>query len=444
MTIDGAGRLGRPVPVTWWALAFTQLLVIVAGGISLPGLVHAAHPVAPPPVTAPPSQVATSAPTNTAAVVAGVATTLRARDKALLAHNRAGYLAAARPRSAAAKVAASLITNIALVPLAQWDETVDETTLTAVAKAANTYTVEVIRRYRINGYDPGGVAQRRRLTVARTGSRWLVTADAPAPGARSDLWDAGPVVIRRGKTSLVLAHKADAAHLASYAQIADTAARNVTAVWGTSWARRVVVIVPSTAAELGRVLNSNADYSQIAALATADIVDTAGQRTALADRVVINPATFGRLTLLGQGIVMTHEVTHVASRRATGKASPLWLVEGLADYVAYRHSGVPTRIAARDLVSAARRGPLPATLPADNDFEPAATHLGASYELSWLACRFIAERAGEAKLLAFYKAVGADSGPQDQVVRRQFKVVLASSPETFTASWRTYVAAAIS
>ena len=439
MSTRGAARPHRRVPGTWWALAGTQLLVIVGSATALPGLVHA-HPAAP--VLTP--AVALPTPTaDTAAVAAGVQAALHTRDEALLSHSRAGYLAATRPQSAAAAVAAALVTNIAGVPLSEWQETVDSPSVARVSSAPETFSLNVVRRYRIKGFDPGGLAQRRQLTVARAGTRWVVVSDAPAAGVRRELWDTGPVVVRRGTASLVLAHPADSLHLARYAEIADAAVRNVTEVWGDSWSRHVVVIVPSTAAELGQVLNSGTDYGQIAALATADVVDTGGARTALADRVVINPSNFGRLSVMGQRIVMTHEVTHIATRRDTGKASPLWLVEGLADYVAYRRSGVPTRIAARDLTPAVRRNPLPTTLPAEADFSPTAAHLGSAYELSWLACRFIAEQTGEAKLLAFYKAVGADTGTQADVVRRQFAAVLGSTPETFSASWRAYVTAAV-
>jgi hypothetical protein len=266
----------------------------------------------------------------------------------------------------------------------------------------------------------------------------------PADGARRELWESGPVVVARGASSLVLAHPADKPRLAAYAAIADSAVREVTRVWGSGWDKRVVLIVPSTGEELGGVLDSQADYSQIAALATADVVDSGGLREALAERVVLNPGTFNRLTALGQRIVLTHEVTHVASRLDTGAASPSWLVEGLADYVAYRDAGVSTRVAARDLVSAAQRGTLPSALPADTDFDPTAHDLTASYESSWLACRLIAQRTGEAKLLAFYRAVGADHGAQADVVRRQMAAVLGTTPESFTAAWRQYVASAVS
>ncbi|MDQ1702030.1 MAG: hypothetical protein QOF57_1282 [Frankiaceae bacterium] len=448
MPTSARDRRVPAVPRTWWALALVQVLVLVASALAIPGLRSAApvarstHAASTPAASTRPAARAT--PPDKASIVDAVNRALAARDRALVSRNRAAYLAAAKPWSAALRAAAALFTNIAQVPLSEWVEAVDASSLTPVAGSAVTYTVDVVRRYRIKGFDPGGVPQRRRLTVARSGATWTVVTDTPAAGERRELWESGPVVVRRGTASIVLAHPGDESRLARYAAIADAAVRNVSSVWGDDWSRHVVVVVPSTTVELGRLLDSAADYAQIAALATADVVDTGGLRTALADRVVINPGTFGRLTDLGQRIVMTHEVTHVASRLATGKSSPSWLVEGFADYVAYRTNKVPTSVAARDLTAAVRRRPLPAALPSDSQFDPAAADLGATYELAWLACRFIAERTGQAKLLEFYKAVGAATGPEDEAVRRAFAGVLDSTPETFATSWRSYVAAAVS
>ncbi|MDQ1679371.1 MAG: hypothetical protein QOI42_230 [Frankiaceae bacterium] len=438
------GRPGRTVPRPWWALAVVQLLVLVAGTLAVPPLLHpTAHSSAS--VHSPPTVAPTVARSmEPGDVVAGVSRVLAARDKALLARRRSAFLSATAPKSTAAAQAALLYADTAQVPLSGWDEKVDAASVTAVPGRPATYRLDIVRRYRLRGFDPGGVPQRRTLTVVHTSTDWRVLTDVAADGARLELWESGPVVVGHGASSLVLAHPADRAKIAPYAALADSAVREVTRVWGTGWEKRVVLIVPATGEELGGVLQSHADYSQIAALATADVVDSGGLRAALAERVVVNPATFSRLTPLGQRIVLTHEVTHVASRLDTGPSSPSWLVEGLADYVAYRDAGVATRVAARDLVTAARSGGLPAALPSDADFDPTAHDLTAAYELSWLACRLIVQRTGEAKLLAFYRAVGADHGAQDEVVRRQMAAVLSTTPQSFTTAWRQYVASAVS
>ena len=54
------------------------------------------------------------------------------------------------------------------------------------------------------------------------------------------------------------------------------------------------------------------------------------------------------------------------------------------------------------------RNGAPRSLPGADEFDTATTHLGASYESAWLACRLLARRGGERALVRFYEAV--DSG----------------------------------
>jgi hypothetical protein len=231
-----------------------------------------------------------------------------------------------------------------------------------------------------------------------------------------------------------------AARADAFAVLARRAVEQVRRVL-PSWRGGLVVEVPGSEAALDAALGARpGDYQGIAAVTTT--VDGSRSRRS-PSHVFVNARIFDPLRPTGAQVVITHEATHVATDAATSRA-PLWLVEGFADYVAYRTNTVPTRIAARDLTSSVRRGPLPTTLPTDSQFDPAASNLGASYELAWLACRFIAVRTSEAKLLQFYKAVGAAREPEDDAVRHAFDTVLGSTPESFATSWHSYVVAVVS
>ncbi|MDV9193517.1 hypothetical protein R6L23_35815, partial [Streptomyces sp. SR27] len=85
-------------------------------------------------------------------------------------------------------------------------------------------------------------------------------------------------------------------------------------------------------------------------------------------------------------------------------------------------------------------GELPARLPVDGDFAFGgdAEALARAYEGGWLACALIADRWGETKLTAFYRAVGAHPG-RDGAVEQALREVLDTTPEQFTADWRTYL-----
>ena len=103
-------------------------------------------------------------------------------------------------------------------------------------------------------------------------------------------------------------------------------------------------------------------------------------------------------------MVMSHEATHVATDAAT-TSMPLWLVEGFADYVALRDVDLPLSVSAAQVAAQVRLHGAPAELPADAEFDTGGTHLGASYEAAWLACRTLAELGSEDELVAFYDAV---------------------------------------
>jgi hypothetical protein len=133
---------------------------------------------------------------------------------------------------------------------------------------------------------------------------------------------------------------------------------------------------------------------------------------------------------------MTHEVTHVASRLATGKSSPSWLVEGFADYVGLLRVQVPVTVSAGVLAAAVRTGGVPSELPTDAAFGPRAVALESAYEQAWWACQLFARTYGQPALVRLYRTVGAGTGV-DAAVRQ----VTGASLAAFRAAWRASIAA---
>jgi hypothetical protein len=178
-------------------------------------------------------------------------------------------------------------------------------------------------------------------------------------------------------------------------------------------------------------------YRDIAAVTTGE---TGGAGAAPADRVIVNPDAYATLSDFGRQVVLTHEITHVATRSATSAATPTWLSEGFADWSAYRGSGRTATTLAPELRDALRAGQIPAALPADRDFafgsDPQA--LSRAYEEGWLACKAIADRWGQQQLTEFYRAVGADDGQPDAVADA-LRDVLGTTPADFTRLWQTYL-----
>ncbi|MBO3745583.1 hypothetical protein J5X84_05825 [Streptosporangiaceae bacterium NEAU-GS5] len=222
-----------------------------------------------------------------------------------------------------------------------------------------------------------------------------------------EMWS-GAVVARGERSVVVGGTRALAAELAARADQAAVAVREV-------WGRPVtaVILIPAT-------------DGQAATLAAPARVDGFAALAGL-DRVIVEPGGFARLSPRGRQVVLAHELTHVATGAAAGGV-PMWLSEGFADYVGYRDSGIPVRDAAAELIAGGR---ISDHLPGAADFRDRAPQ---AYEEAWLACRYVAERFGEARLAALYRAA-LDGDPTAALVG-----TVGMGVAEFTAAWRAYLA----
>lgn len=353
--------------------------------------------------------------------------------RALLDRDEAGYLAGLDP--ALAPAARTEFERLATIPLGGWQYRVTDVDRTAQGRA----TAKAELGYRIKGYDSGPATTERVLELAERDGRWYVTGDRPADGAPQQLWQQGEVRTVTGRRSLVLGVGQSPERLREIAAAADRAVPAVGDAWHGRWAGRIVVLVPASVEAMGGLLGAPAaSYRGIAAVTTGEI---GGGPKAPADRVIVNPDAYAVLGAFGRQLVLTHETTHVATRAETTESTPVWLSEGFADWVGYRGTGRTPAQAAPELRRAVLAGRAPAALPADEDFTFGgdAEAMARAYEGGWLACAMVADRWGEARVAEFYRAVGAH--PQREgALEKALKDVLGTTPEEFTANWRTYVA----
>ncbi|MBW8480844.1 basic secretory family protein [Actinomadura parmotrematis] len=352
-----------------------------------------------------------------------VAAVLARRAAAVRDRDRIAFLATVAAAPADVRRAQlQMFDNLAALPLEGWRE---RYAAAEPAGADGAAAVRVTLGYRFRGYDAGTVARTRRLAFARRGGAWVIVGTGP--GDDPEIWDGGALRVVRGRSCLVAG---DAAGLAEIARRLDAAVPKVTAVTGRDWARRAVALAPASPAIAQALAGPGQDLAQIAALATV-APGPPGSRGE--DRIVISPATFARLNDLGRTVVLTHELTHVATGGARDGRTPLWLIEGFADYVGYRGTGVAAPAAAAELAAEVRAGRVPAELPDRAAFDGATGRLAQSYQEAWLACRMIAGRYGEAALVRLYRAAGRTSESA------ALRAVLGAGPAALTAAWRDYL-----
>jgi len=433
--------------------AIPLLAVGVVDGAAVLGRNSASQPK---PLAKPSSRVGQTDAADRRAALAAAARTAAIRDvlsrrsDAVMTHNRAEWRATLDPEHPTfLHEQMGVFDNLQQVPFASWDYDFDaKKSLTPSARAkrygAPTWSpANLSLDYRLRGFDRRATSLPQFPTFVHRASGWYLTSfnDYRRRGQRSstDLWDYGPVVVVRSERVLVLGHPQAEPLMQSIAAQVTSDIPRVSAVWTHHWSQRAVVLVPATQRELGRVVDDYGDLDKIAAVATAEVQLGTSRPDPVGDRIGINPANWPKLSLLGQRIVLTHELTHVATRAVTSTSIPTWLAEGFADYVGYLDSGVPTTFVAQDLAAAVRAGRAPRHLPRTGEFNGASAQLSNAYEGAWLACRMIAERWGQAALVRFYSAVGHSPLDRTAAVQSALRRVLHISAGTFVARWRGFV-----
>ena len=131
----------------------------------------------------------------------------------------------------------------------------------------------------------------------------------------------------------------------------------------------------------------------------------AGTRVALNPRVVVRD---GPGAVRARDRLLHHELVHVAVGEQDDRA-PLWLSEGIAEYLSVQSLAPEDRTLSRAAVRVARAGLH--TLPADDAFTGLAHE--ASYGVSWWACEALVASYGELalwQLLDAYAAAPAGAG----------------------------------
>ncbi|MHB8274381.1 MAG: peptidase MA family metallohydrolase [Dermatophilaceae bacterium] len=306
-----------------------------------------------------------------------------------------------------------------------------------VAKAPGTYSLA--------GYDRAPRSFEATYTLVQRSDGWRIADDTDSDGATAmQMWDLPRMSVLRGRPSLVIGN-APESRMRDYSATADSAVRQVTGVWGKDWNTHVVIVTPSTTEEFARLLQRSSDkgLDQVAAI-TQGVIDP-GQR-AQGDRVVINPKAFTALQPIGRRVVITHELTHVAARSSTTRPVPIWLSEGMADYVGYSGLDLSRARVAAELLVLVRQGKGPKALPTEADFDPARTRIAPSYSGSWLAVSRLVDLYGQARVVGFYRSIAggltvnqAVELDPDAIAAQAFPKSFGVTQAQFVTGWKHYL-----
>jgi hypothetical protein len=294
--------------------------------------------------------------------------------------------------------------------------------------------VGVTVRYAVAGVDTVADAEPWVPTFGYSGGRWLLAAEEGASGqglpfgVGGQPWEARPVTVIHAPHVVAVISKEDAEIAPHLVDLAERGIGNVRKIYKSDWTGKVLVTAVSDQKVFDAYFEGSPDkLAQIEAVTIPrydEVQEWSGGARPVLSRVVFNPATLGRGDEELQH-TLTHEFTHVAFGPVTSDDTPRWLVEGMAEYVAYTSEDVSDSTAG----GYARRVSATA-LPPDGSFYESADN----YVLGWLAVRLIAQRYGAGKAFALYRWFKDHSGTD-----AGFQSVLGTSLSAFTQAWLGYL-----
>lgn len=145
----------------------------------------------------------------------------------------------------------------------------------------------------------------------------------------------------------------------------------VTAFWGPQWPKDITIVVAGSSEQFGALAGAGPDTAA----------------TTTAERITFSPAA-GAMDADDLRIVLRHELFHYAARATTAADAPVWLTEGVADYV-----GRP---------APAGRVAVPARLPTDTDLATPGPGRSQAYDRAWEFATFVAQTYGPHRLRELY------------------------------------------
>jgi hypothetical protein len=423
-----------------WVVAVVVVLAaaLVAGMLALRTGVRVAAPRQP--AAQGPATQATADPR------AGVPKLLARRAKAVLRGDRAAFLATVdRRQGAYYRDQARLFARMRTVPFSAVDYQVTDPRNWATATVRRRYAPDrvylphVQLRYRFKGQDASPVLGRLFYTFVLTRSGWRIGGQGDArPAWRDDvqIWDAGPVkTIRSGRT-LVVHHPGSEPLAGRLLAAAERGYGEVASTWTGRWERKVVILVPRDQDEAERLVQAR-DLSPVAALSASSVESGPGGRV-LGNRIVVNPTVLNPYRDLELQNVVTHEMTHVATR--TLGNVPLFLVEGFAEYTALRpFRRYPPRLTRPALAERVHAGRFDGRLPSASELRGRDGVV--AYDEASTFCLWVVERYGEGKLRALYRALAGSRPPNAAELDLGIREVLGVSKRTAEARWAAWVRA---
>lgn len=304
------------------------------------------------------------------------------------------------------------LTNLGRLPVGELTYAVDPASL---LRQGDDYWVVVDVGLQLAGYDsvPVHAPDRYRFSPTRRDpARYVLSSVTDAEweernDVQSQPWDLGPIEVREGFGVLGIFDRRSLRTSAALMSSVERGIADVSAVVPYPWDASVVVYALSDPEFLGTIDDLPGGDPETLDGVSFPVPAAPGSEEIASTRFVLNPRMLDRAGP-GRDRLVRHELTHVALAGHDTHA-PVWLSEGLAEYVSVRPLAPEDRRvgqAAIDLAEAGVDG-----LPSDSTFNDAGS--AANYGLAWWVCEYVAATYGEDvlwTLLDYVSVPGAEPG----------------------------------
>ena len=367
-------------------------------------------------------------------VITGIDAVLRARAAAVTAGRRDEFLGWLDPGNAKLRTSqTTLFANLRTLGLRELSYR-RQVPYVPEPIGKGRYRMRVTMLVKMRGVDAVPRMTVRVYTFAVRADRWRIIADAPDPRVTAiEPWDLGRriEVVRRDGVAVIVdaGERAVGVRLAGQSAAALDAVRGIVGRGPTA----ILVIAVSDRRAMGRVVAAEGRLAVAVARQNLSVADpdnlTAWRITG--SRIVVNGAERRRATKY----LLSHEFTH-AAMAPLGSHTPLWLVEGLAEYTLYT---LNERAGNEDWV-AEQRARIRRTsiadltvLPIDGLFR--GSYGEDSYATSWYITDYLIRRFGRESVLALFTDLAAAT--DDPRVREQlFRKHLGLGEDALVAALR--------
>jgi hypothetical protein len=362
------------------------------------------------------------------------------RARAVLKGDRAAFLATVDKRQKTFyKEQATEFANMRTVPFSALTYKITERETSNGLRrryhADQVVQVQVQTKYQFTGQDDRPVLARHSYAFVLTRSVWRIADDMIRRGGDDvEIWDGGPVRTVHSARTLVVYHPGRKALATRLLQVADRAYAQVGAAWTGRWERKAVILVPNDEREAERLVGAR-NLARVAAVASSSVESGASERV-LGNRIVVNTDNVAHYNNLNLQVLITHEMTHVATR-TLGDGVPLLLVEGFADWAALAPLGYPLAVTRPNLARRVREGRFDGVLPRDDQFR--GSDAAVAYDEGSAFCLWVADTYGAGKLQALYREFHGSNPPSKAELDRGFERVLHMSRRTAQSRWAAWV-----